>query len=542
MSIGNGTKSHLKDWNVVSLLRKQARKYGDRTFISFESGFSLTFQDLDRKSDEFALALKDSGIIAGDRIFCLLKNSPEFLISMFGIMKAEAIFVPINTELKGVFLQHQFTNCEPKMVIVERSLVKAFVGLNPLVSGLSGVVISGNNEAVDLPLALQAEEMHYFADFVVERVDCLESNFTPSIHEICAIMYTSGTSGPSKGVLLPHGHFYSYAVGQVEGMKQTEEDIYYICMPLFHVNALNMQLLGSLMAGSSIFCVERFSTSNWLTHCIESGATLTNTLGVMTEFVYNTPETELDQKHTLRLICAVPIAKEWGDKFQTRFGVKLYQAFGMTESGIVFWGDPDEEELIPGCAGYLKSDLYEAVIADPENDEVLQTGDIGELLIRPRHAGVFSSGYFQMPEKTLEAWRNLWFHTGDACYFDDKGRMHYFDRIKDCIRRRGENISAYEVEQALNSYEAVLESAVIGVKTNESGGEEEVLAFIVVESKKSFDFDKLVEYCLQIMPKFAVPRFIQITDALPKTSSGKLSKAIFRNEGLSVEAFDSKKT
>ena len=167
MSIGNGTKSHLKDWNVVSLLRKQARKYGDRTFISFESGFSLTFQDLDRKSDEFALALKDSGIIAGDRIFCLLKNSPEFLISMFGIMKAEAIFVPINTELKGVFLQHQFTNCEPKMVIVERSLVKAFVGLNPLVSGLSGVVISGNNEAVDLPLALQAEEMHYFADFVV---------------------------------------------------------------------------------------------------------------------------------------------------------------------------------------------------------------------------------------------------------------------------------------------------------------------------------------------------------------------------------------
>ena len=146
-----------------------------------------------------------------------------------------------------------------------------------------------------------------------------------------------------------------------------------------------------------------------------------------------------------------------------------------------------------------------------------------------------------MPEKTLEAWRNLWFHTGDACYFDDKGRMHYFDRIKDCIRRRGENISAYEVEQALNSYEAVLESAVIGVRTNESGGEEEVLAFIIVESKKSFDFDKLVEYCLQIMPKFAVPRFIQITDALPKTSSGKLSKAIFRNEGLSAEAFDSKK-
>ena len=541
MSFGNGTIRSLKDWNVVSLLRQQALKYGDRTFITFESGASLTFQDLDRKSDEFALAMKDFGIIANDRIFCVLKNSPDFLISMFGIMKAEAVFVPINTELKGFFLQHQFTNCDPKMVIVEQSLVKAFAGLKPLVSGLSGVIISGNSGSVDLPLALQAEKTHNFADFVVERVDHSESDFTPSTHEICAIMYTSGTSGPSKGVLLPHGHFFSYAVGQVDGMKQTEEDIYYICMPLFHVNALNMQLLGSLMAGSAIFCVERFSTSNWLRHCIESGATLTNTLGVMTEFIFNTPETELDKEHALRLICAVPIAKEWGGKFQERFGVKLYQAFGMTESGIVFWGDPDEEELIPGCSGYLKSDLYEAVIANPENDEVLQIGEIGELLIRPRHAGVFSSGYFQMPEKTLEAWRNLWFHTGDACYFDDKGRLHYFDRIKDCIRRRGENISAYEVEQALNSYEAVLESAVIGVKTDESGGEEEVLAIIVVESTKSFNFDELIEYCAQIMPKFAVPRFIQIVNSLPKTSSGKLSKAIFRNEGLSARVFDSKK-
>ena len=535
------TTGSVKNWNVVSLLRQQAQKYGDRTFITFESGAALTFQELDRKSDEFALALKNFGIIANDRIFCVLKNSPDFLISMFGIMKSEAVFVPINTELKGVFLQHQFTNCAPKMVIVEQSLVKAFAGLNPLEASLGGVIISGTTEVLDLPRALRAEEIHSFVDFMAESVDCPMSTFTPSIHSICAIMYTSGTSGPSKGVLLPHGHFFSYAVGQVDGLKQTEHDIYYICMPLFHVNALNMQFFGSLMAGSAIFCVERFSTSNWLRHCIESRATLTNTLGVMTEFVFNTPQTSLDQKHALRLICAVPIAKEWGEKFQRRFGVKLYQAFGMTESGIVFWGDLHEDELIPGCAGYLKSDLYEAVIANPENDEVLKTGEIGELLIRPRFAGIFSSGYFEMPEKTLEAWRNLWFHTGDACYFDEKGRMHYFDRIKDCIRRRGENISAYEVEQALNSYEAVLESAVIGVKTDEAGGEEEVLAIVVAASSESFDYHQLIEYCVQIMPKFAVPRFIQKVDTLPKTSSGKLSKSIFRNESLSAQAWDREK-
>ena len=532
------TTNSIHEWNVVSLVRQQAQKYGARTFITFENGEFLTFQDLDKKSDEFAHALTSFRISAGDRIFCVLKNSPDFVISMFGIMKAEAIFVPINTELKGVFLQHQFTNCAPKMVIVDKALVKAFEGLDPLDSPLASVIISGQFDLMALPQSLQAEETHLFKDFMIGGLNCPPSTFTPSIHAMCAIMYTSGTSGPSKGVLLPHGHFISYAVGQVDGLKQTQDDIYYICMPLFHVNALNMQFFGSLMAGSAIFCVERFSTTNWLRHCIESGATLTNTLGVMTEFVFNTPETDLDQKHSLRLITAVPIAKEWGEKFQTRFGTKLYQAFGMTESGIVFWGDLNEDELIPGCAGYLKDDLYEAIIANPENDEVLTTGEIGELLIRPRYAGVFSAGYFEMAEKTVEAWRNLWFHTGDACYFDERGRMHYFDRIKDCIRRRGENISAFEVEQALNSYSAVLESAVIGVKTDQSGGEEDVVALLVVASQESFDFEKLIEYCLKIMPKFAVPRFIQLVDALPKTSSGKLSKAIFRNEGLDSKAWD----
>lgn len=396
------------------MVRQQAQKDGERVFITFESGEYLTFQDLDRKSDEFAHALTSFGIISGDRIFCVLKNSPDFLISMFGIMKAEAVFVPINTQLRGVFLQHQFTNCAPKMVIVDKSLVKAFDGLNPLDAHLSGVIISGNTDLTDLPQALYSEETHSFTDFTVKGLDCPTSTFAPSIHVICAIMYTSGTSGPSKGVLMPHGHFFSYAVGQVDGLEQTEKDVYYICMPLFHVNALNMQFFGPLLAGSSIFCVERFSTTNWLRHCIESGETLTNTLGVMTDFLYNTPETSLDKKHLVRLIVAVPVAKEWGEKFQTRFGIKLYQGFGMTESGIVFWGNLNEDELIPGCAGYLKNDLYEAIIANPENDEVLETGEIGEFLIRPRYAGVFSAGYFEMPEKTVEAWTNLWFRTGDG--------------------------------------------------------------------------------------------------------------------------------
>ena len=138
------------------------------------------------------------------------------------------------------------------------------------------------------------------------------------------------------------------------------------------------------------------------------------------------------------------------------------------------------DKTIPGCAGYPIEELYEVKIANPENDEPLPSNKIGELLIRPKHPGIFSAGYYKMPEKTLESWRNLWFHTGDACYFDEEGRMHYFDRIKDCIRRRGENISAFELEQVINSYPQVEESAAIGVKTEKSGGEDEVLVLSLI--------------------------------------------------------------
>ena len=534
------TSKKFDNWNIISLVRRQAERYADKVFIKFEDGQQLTFSELNRKSDEFANSLSEFGITSGDRVFCLMKNSSEFLISMFGIMKANAVFVPINTDLKGVFLQHQFNNCSPRLVIVDESLVSAFNGLEVLENPLSGVIVVGKEKLQNIPQALQAEKIFPFFDFIQPSFDCLVNTFLPSVHAICAIMYTSGTSGPSKGVLMPHGHFFSYAFGQVDGLKQTHDDIYYICMPLFHVNALNMQLLGSLLAGSSIFCVERFSASSWLRHCIESQATLTNTLGVMTEYVHNLPESSLDRTHSLRLVCAVPISKEWAENFQRRFGTKLYQAFGMTESGIVYWGDLGDDELVPGCAGYLRSDLYQTVIANPENDEVLEAGCVGELLIRPRHAGIFSTGYFEMPEKTLEAWRSLWFHTGDACFFDAKGRMHYFDRIKDCIRRRGENISAYEVEQALNSFDGIIESAAIGVKTIDSGGEEEILVFIVVSEEATFVYERLIEFCSEIMPRFAVPRFVKIVKMMPKTSSGKLSKSEFREKGLLVNPWDSR--
>jgi crotonobetaine/carnitine-CoA ligase len=255
----------------------------------------------------------------------------------------------------------------------------------------------------------------------------------------------------------------------------------------------------------------------------------------MPEFVFNTKTSENDSKHSLRIIMAAPIGKDWGKEFEKRFDIKFMQGFGMTESGMSFWEDLMEDDTIPGCPGYPNNDLYEVKIANPENDNFLPANTVGELLIRPKWPGIFSAGYYKMPEKTVEAWRNLWFHTGDACFFDEKGRMHYFDRIKDCIRRRGENISAFELEQVINSYKGIIECAAIGVKTVDSGGEDEVLVCIVRDGHSEIKLEKFLEFCKENLPRFAIPKFIRFVEGLKKTGSGKLSKVIVREEGLTSD-------
>ena len=531
--------SDKRNWNVLTLLKSRSKELGSKQFIEFDSGESLTFSLLEQKSNLLAFKLISLGLKENENVFCFLKNCPEFLISMFAIFKCGAIFVPINTELRGKFLEHQFKNSEPKIAIINNSLIDCFSDLEPSSNNLTSTIFVGKLKEKQVPEVLSSEKQLFFDDIFEKSITLDESKLIsdPPIHKLCAIMYTSGTTGPSKGVMLTHGHLFSFGINSAKVAFLTPEDVYYICMPLFHVNGLGIQCFAALYAGMRIYCRERFSPSNWLKDIIKSGATVTNLLGVMPEFVFNTEPSLLDQKHSLRLVGAVPISKEWGEEFENRFKIKFLQGFGMTESGMSFWGDLSEENLIPGCAGYPVNDLYEVRVANPETDEFLPSNTVGELLIRPKYPGIFSAGYYKMPEKTLESWRNLWFHTGDACYFDEKGRMHYFDRIKDCIRRRGENISAFELEQVINAYDSIIECAAIGVKTEDSGGEDEVLVCIVKQKNSDIELEKFFDYCKGNLPRFAIPKFVRFVDSIIKTGSGKLSKVKLREEGITADAF-----
>lgn len=522
------------DWTMTHLVRARAREHGRRVFATFEGGAALTFAGLDRESDRFAAALAASGVGSGERVMALLGNGPEILIAFFGAMKAGALIVPINTELRGAFLAHQVGNAEPAMVVAEARLLQAFDGVEGPAPARLAVV--GDEAPAALPDLFAGSAVSTFEAFLAADGGGPVPETTARPGDIAAIMYTSGTTGPSKGVLLPHGHLFLMSAATARATGLTADDCYYVSMPLFHINALCAQTLAALTVGAHVHIVRRFSPNRWLDEVIACGATHTNLLGVMPEFLFNTAPSPRDRDHRLRVTLAVPIGP-WGAEFEERFGLRILQGFGMTECGMPFWC-PLPDPVEPGCAGYISEQWFEACIVDPDTDMPLPAGEVGELLVRPKMPGCFFAGYYRMPERTVEAWRNFWFHTGDAARYDERGRLHYVDRLKDCIRRRGENISAFEVEQVLNAHPAIAESAVVGLRVEGAGGEEEVLALLLPENGIGPDPRELLDWCVPRMPRYAVPRFVDFVSGFEKTASGKLRKGDLRDAGLPPSAWD----
>jgi crotonobetaine/carnitine-CoA ligase len=526
-----------REWTLVHLLRRQAAAQRDRPFVRFEDDQAFTFRGLDAWTDELAGSLAALGVRAGDRVLGLVGNRAEAIGTLFATAKLGAVWVPVNTGLRGAFLQHQLHNAEPRVVVLEDRLAENLrdVAAGPV--GPEALVIVGD-AVTPTPPCLKGARRLAFPELRALRAPADLALVTPAPGDIATIMYTSGTTGPSKGVLIPHGHGYLFGLGLAEATALTAADRYFVCMPLFHANALLMQFMGSLIAGAQVVVTERFRATSWLEEVRAAEATITNGLGVIPEFIFRQPPTDRDRDHRLRLMMAVPIAPEWGAAFEKRFGIPFVQGFGMTECNMVAYTRAGDG-LVPGCAGYPLAAWFEVGIADPHTDAPLPAGQTGEIVVRSKLPGCVMAGYFRMPEKTVEAWRNLWFHTGDAGRFDDLGRLHYVDRIKDCIRRRGENISSFEIEQVLNAHPAVAESAVVGIKVAGAGGEDEVKAYVVPAAGAAVDPVALLDWCTPRMPHFAVPRFVEmVTGELAKTSTGKLQKTPLREAGVTATTWD----
>jgi crotonobetaine/carnitine-CoA ligase len=478
-----------------------------------------------------ASALFNSGIGHGDRVFIMMENRPEFLLICIGCWQIGAICVPVNTQLKGFSLQHQLHNSDPKVILMEAGLLSHFKDVEPLPSPSRPVILLDEANQADVEAAFGSPEFHYFDAFFRRAESGQALPPGPAPGDIGCILYTSGTSGPAKGVLMPHAHLALYSV-PIPSLKISESDVYYCCLPLFHVNGLYTQVFASFLMGARIFCVKKFSASRWLKEVRECGATLSNLIGLMIELIYKTEVRPDDHVNPLRAMLAMPVADAWIDQFCKRFDLKICQSFGMTECNIVTYTELSSHP-VSGDSGAIRTDLFDVLIVDPENDEPVENGTVGEIIIRPKIAHAFMKGYLAMPDKTAEAWKNLWFHTGDAGRKSSENQLHYVDRIKDRIRRRGENVSAYELEQVILMLPEVAEVAVIGVKAGDAGSEQEVMACVVRKESATLNAEAVLEHCVANAPRFSIPRFIKFVDKLPKTVTNRVQKELLRNAGPS---------
>ncbi len=512
-------------WSLPAVLAEQAARRPDLEWITTTDGERLSFSAAHADARRVAGFLAAQGVEPGDRVAVLLPNGVDFARAWMGLGFLGATAVLLNTELRGAFLRHQLDNCGARLAIVDAALLGALDELEGRPGQLERLVIAGEGASGGAGFERAGWEGWRGAP--------PREGAPPAPHEIAAVMYTSGTSGPAKGVLMPHAHCYLYGLGAIEAVALRPDDVYYIVLPLFHANGLLMQLGATLIAGARAIVRPRFSATAWLDDVRAHGATVTNGLGVVPAYVTAQPPTPHDRDHRLRAMLNAPNAPAHEAILRERFGIRdVVSGFGMTECNIPIWGRLGQSR--PGAAGWVYQRHFEVMIADPETDRPVPAGAIGEILVRPKTAWGFMAGYLDLPDKTVEAWRNLWFHTGDAATMDAEGVVTFVDRLKDCIRRRSENISAAEVEAVVAELPGVKEVAAYAVPSDVPGGEDEVmLAIVPAEAPERFDPAALVAQADARLPRFAQPRFVELVSELPKTATGKVQRAVLRKRGAS---------
>jgi crotonobetaine/carnitine-CoA ligase len=351
-------------------------------------------------------------------------------------------------------------------------------------------------------------------------------------YELAYLMYTSGTTGPSKGAMHSNRSALWNVRSWIDILQLTEHDIAYSMFPLFHVTARSAVVTSAIWAGAPIVLRDGFSASGFWGDVRASEATYFAYMGAVIHLLWAQPERPDDAENAVRRAFGAAAPPGIAEAFEQRFGLELIEVYGSTELGPATAPTPEKKRR--GTMGVDCSHV-ELEIHD-ERDRRVPAGALGEIVARPTEPHSLFQGYWQEPEATIEAFRNLWFHTGDQGRIDEDGFLTFTDRIKDSIRRRGENISSFEVERSVQAHEAVLECAAYAVPSELT--EEEVMIAVVARDGVTIDPADLLAHCVETIPRFAVPRYVRIVDALPKTPSHRIQKFKLRAEGITPDTVD----
>ena len=486
---------------------------------------TMTYGEAPRIAAGMASFLIDAGLQPGDRVVSLLSNRMELIELWFGLSWAGAVLVPVNTAFRGSQLVHILQTAKPKFIVVEAELLHLLQAIPDAVAGTAAIfLLDAGEDAQDGSVGSVAIRPLGTKSEWIEPHDV-------SPADPAAILFTSGTTGPAKGVICPHAQFYWWGVLSGESLGITEDDVLFTTLPMFHTNALNA-LWQAMLAGSTYSFESGFSASRFWAQAIERRATVTYLLGAIVHILLKQPRSPLDRRHFIRTALSPATPAELAEEFKQRFGTHLVEGYGSTETNFILSNAIGKSAA--GTMGRVQAG-FEIRVVD-ENDRDVPDGETGEMLVRHHEPYSVASGYFGDDDASARAWRDQWFHTGDRVSRDADGVYRFVDRIKDSIRRRGENISSWEVENALMSHPEIVNAAVIGVASEMT--EEEVMAFVEFRSDVRPGPEELVRFLEGRLAYFSIPRFWDFVTELPMTENGKVKKHLLKARGVTSTTWD----
>lgn len=519
----------------VAILRRVADARPDLPFLDF-SGDRFSYGEIDRLTNRFGHALAALGVEAGQTVLTMFGNNVDAVVSWLAINKLRAVSVPINTALRGEFLRHQISDSGAAVVACEAEYLERIAVIADKLPNMKIILYRGEVASIpNIPgVRIESLENH-------RGLDDSPFDVQPQPREIAGLVYTSGTTGPSKGCMLSHNYMCNLARLQLAAAPAGPNDVVWTPLPLFHFNAIATGIISTMMVGASIAICPRFSVSGFWPDIERSGATVVSILGSMGNLLAKADKNDamercFGQVHTVR---GNPFTEEMKAIWRERFGSTQIgsNGYGLTEAAVITTLRAGEYAA-PGSSG-KRTPEFDVRIFD-ENDEEVPPGQTGEIVCRPLSPNVMFQGYWRRPEDTLKVLSNMWFHTGDIGRFDEEGFFYFVDRKKDYIRRRGENISSFEVESTFSNHPDIEDLAIHAVPS--PLGEDDVKLTAVLRPGATVTAEEMCRWSLNELPYYAVPRYIEFRAMLPKNPQGRILKYVLREEGCTSTTFDIEKS
>jgi crotonobetaine/carnitine-CoA ligase len=515
----------LKFRYFTELIEHQAGIHGDRPYILHEDR-TVSFADFDRHTCQMANGLHDQDAISGDGLGILMANCPEYYFLFYGLPKGGFYSVPINTALKGEGLEYILNNSDVKFLAVDEEFYPKIAELGSGIEKIEKIFVRRTSDAALPPNTLD------FAELFQASPEKPKHKTDPDA--IKYLMYTSGTTGFPKGVVNRNRSDNVQGALKLAGLLVTPDDVLYTALPLFHANALVMTASFAMAGGVPFGLDKKFSASRFWDNIRYYGATQFNGIGAMIPILMKQPERPNDADNPVRMVLSAACPANLWEAFEKRFGLKIWEVYGAVDGGGVFtlnMGNAPAGSIGKPIRGEWK-------LVDENGKEVPQ-GEIGEMINKVEDGATRTVEYYKNENASEKKAKGGWIYSGDLFYADKDGNLYFVDRASDSMRRRGENISSFEVQSIVEKHPDIMSCAAFGVPSEL--GEDEVMIWVKPIKNKTIDLKALIHHCVDNMAYFMVPRFIDIVDAIPTTGTLRAQKATMKKQGVTERTWDREK-